>query len=315
MCKIFSDNKVMNIKEKIRVVPDFPTPGIQFYDITTLFSDAQAFRETIDAMVQIARKFEPDVVVALESRGFFFGPTIAYQLGVPFVPVRKKGKLPYTTYQETYLLEYGSATMEIHTDACSENQKVLIVDDVLATGGSMAAAIAAQLLNINNDVILESLTTFAGVEHRLQYVATVRGVRWINDSKATNVNSCWYALEAMTTPTVLILGGKDKGNDYSEIDQLVLDKCHTLVFMGLHNEKLIEHFSALGYKPAAIDSQKSDGSKRYIDTNTLADAVRACYNVARDGDTVLLSPCCASFDLFKSYEDRGEQFMAAVRNL
>ena len=180
---------------------------------------------------------------------------------------------------------------------------------------SMAAAIAAQLLNINNDVILESLTTFAGVEHRLQYVATVRGVRWINDSKATNVNSCWYALEAMTTPTVLILGGKDKGNDYSEIDQLVLDKCHTLVFMGLHNEKLIEHFSALGYKPAAIDSQKSDGSKRYIDTNTLADAVRACYNVARDGDTVLLSPCCASFDLFKSYEDRGEQFMAAVRNL
>ena len=180
---------------------------------------------------------------------------------------------------------------------------------------SMAAAITAQLLNINNDVILESLTTFAGVEHRLQYVATVRGVRWINDSKATNVNSCWYALEAMTTPTVLILGGKDKGNDYSEIDQLVLDKCHTLVFMGLHNEKLIEHFSALGYKPAAIDSQKSDGSKRYIDTNTLADAVRACYNAARNGDTVLLSPCCASFDLFKSYEDRGEQFMAAVRNL
>ena len=180
---------------------------------------------------------------------------------------------------------------------------------------SMAAAITAQLLNINNDVILESLTTFAGVEHRLQYVATVRGVRWINDSKATNVNSCWYALEAMTTPTVLILGGKDKGNDYSEIDQLVLDKCHTLVFMGLHNEKLIEHFSALGYKPADIEGQHSDGSKRYVDTNTLADAVRACYNVARDGDTVLLSPCCASFDLFKSYEDRGEQFMAAVRNL
>ncbi len=180
---------------------------------------------------------------------------------------------------------------------------------------SMAAAITAQLLNINNDVILESLTTFAGVEHRLQYVATVRGVRWINDSKATNVNSCWYALEAMTTPTVLILGGKDKGNDYSEIDQLVLDKCHTLVFMGLHNEKLIEHFSALGYKPADIEGQHSDGSKRYVDTNTLADAVRACYNAARDGDTVLLSPCCASFDLFKSYEDRGEQFMAAVRNL
>jgi len=172
---------------------------------------------------------------------------------------------------------------------------------------SMAAAITAQLLHIKNDVIRESLTKFEGVEHRLQYVATVRGVRWINDSKATNVNSCWYALEAMTTPTVLILGGKDKGNDYSEIDKLVLEKCHTLVFMGLHNEKLIEHFGQLGYSP--------DGERRYIDTHTLADAVQACYDAARDGDTVLLSPCCASFDLFKSYEDRGEQFMAEVRKL
>ena len=172
---------------------------------------------------------------------------------------------------------------------------------------SMAAAIAAQVLHIKNDVIRESLTSFEGVEHRLQYVATVRGVRWINDSKATNVNSCWYALEAMTTPTVLILGGKDKGNDYSEIDELVKQKCHTLVFMGLHNEKLIEHFSALGYSP--------DGERRFIDTHTLADAVQACYNAAREGDTVLLSPCCASFDLFKSYEDRGEQFMAAVKDL
>ena len=172
---------------------------------------------------------------------------------------------------------------------------------------SMAAAIAAQVLHIKNDVIRESLTSFEGVEHRLQYVATVRGVRWINDSKATNVNSCWYALEAMTTPTVLILGGKDKGNDYSEIDELVKQKCHTLVFMGLHNEKLIEYFSALGYSP--------DGERRFIDTHTLADAVQACYNAAREGDTVLLSPCCASFDLFKSYEDRGEQFMAAVKDL
>ena len=141
LCKFFWTKKVMNIKEKIRVVPDFPTPGIQFYDITTLLNDGQAFRETIDAMVQIAKKFNPDVVIALESRGFFFGPVIAYQLGIPFVPVRKKGKLPYKTYQETYLLEYGSATMEIHTDAMPENQKVLIIDDVLATGGSMAAAI------------------------------------------------------------------------------------------------------------------------------------------------------------------------------
>lgn len=141
MCTFFLDQKVMNIKEKIRVVPDFPTPGIQFYDITTLLNDAQAYRETIDSMVLIAKKFNPDVVVALESRGFFFGTCLALELGVPFVPVRKKGKLPFKTYQESYLLEYGSATMEIHTDAMPENKKVLIIDDVLATGGSMSAAV------------------------------------------------------------------------------------------------------------------------------------------------------------------------------
>ena len=166
---------------------------------------------------------------------------------------------------------------------------------------SMAASIAAQVLHIKNDVIRESLKQFAGVEHRLQYVATVRGVRFINDSKATNVNSCWYALEAMTTPTVLILGGKDKGNDYSEIDELVRQKCHTLVFMGLHNEKLREHFGSFGLN--------------IIDTDNLHDAVQGAYNAANEGDTVLLSPCCASFDLFTSYEDRGDQFMAAVRKL
>ncbi|MBR6018459.1 MAG: UDP-N-acetylmuramoyl-L-alanine--D-glutamate ligase [Paludibacteraceae bacterium] len=166
---------------------------------------------------------------------------------------------------------------------------------------SMAATLAARVVGIRNEVIRESLTTFGGVEHRLQYVATVRGVRFINDSKATNVNSCWYALESMNTPTVLILGGKDKGNDYSEIDELVREKCHTLVFMGLHNEKLREHFADFGLN--------------IIDTDNLHDAVQGAYEAAHEGDTVLLSPCCASFDLFRSYEDRGEQFMEAVRKL
>ena len=166
---------------------------------------------------------------------------------------------------------------------------------------SMAAGLAAQILNIHNDVIRESLQQFTGVDHRLQYVATVKGVRYVNDSKATNVNSCWYALDSMTTPTVLILGGTDKGNDYSEIDQLVLEKCHTLIFMGKDNGKLIQHFESMGVK--------------YISTNRLQDAVQAAYQSANEGDTVLLSPCCASFDLFKNYEDRGEQFAKAVRSL
>ena len=176
---------------------------------------------------------------------------------------------------------------------------------------SMAATIAANVVGIKNEVIRESLKTFQGVEHRLQYVATVRGVRFINDSKATNVNSCWYALESMTTPTVLILGGKDKGNDYSEIDDLVREKCHTLVFMGLHNEKLREHFGALNQQLIANSQQPI----AIIDTDNLHDAIQGAYEAAHEGDTVLLSPCCASFDLFKSYEDRGDQFMAAVRNL
>ena len=166
---------------------------------------------------------------------------------------------------------------------------------------SMAAGLAAQILNIHNDVIRESLQQFTGVDHRLQYVTTVRGVRYINDSKATNVNSCWYALESMTTPTVLILGGTDKGNDYSEIDALIKEKCHTLIFMGKDNSKLVAHFSALGI--------------RYVSTDNLQDAVMAAYQHAQSGDSVLLSPCCASFDLFQNYEDRGKQFMQAVRNL
>lgn len=166
---------------------------------------------------------------------------------------------------------------------------------------SLAATIAARCLSIHDEVISESLRKFPGVAHRLQYVATVRGVRWINDSKATNVNSCWYALESMTTPTVLILGGKDKGNDYSEIDELVRQKCKALVFMGLHNEKLREHFGSFGLP--------------IVDVDNLHDAIRGAYDLAQDGDTVLLSPCCASFDLFRSYEDRGDQFMAAVRKL
>lgn len=166
---------------------------------------------------------------------------------------------------------------------------------------SMAAGLAAQILNIHNDVIRESLQQFAGVDHRLQYVATVKGVRYVNDSKATNVNSCWYALESMTSPTVLILGGTDKGNDYSEIDELVKEKCHTLIFMGKDNCKLIQHFGGMGVK--------------YISTDSLHDAVQAAYQSAHDGDTVLLSPCCASFDLFKNYEDRGKQFMHMVRTL
>lgn len=164
---------------------------------------------------------------------------------------------------------------------------------------SMAAGLSACLLDVKKEDIRRALADFEGVEHRLEYVATVNGVRYINDSKATNVNSCWYALESMPKNTVLILGGKDKGNDYTEIEPLVLKKVKAIVCMGKDNAKLLDFFKG---KVAEIR-----------DTHSLDEAVKACAEIAQSGDTVLLSPCCASFDLFKSYEDRGEQFKAAVK--
>ena len=166
---------------------------------------------------------------------------------------------------------------------------------------SMAAGLSASILDIKDDKIRSALEDFEAVEHRLEYVDTVNDVRYVNDSKATNVNSTWYALESMTTPTVLILGGKDKGNDYTEIEELVKEKVKAIVCMGKDNSKLLDFFKG---KVDAIS-----------DTHSIEEAVKECARLASEGDTVLLSPCCASFDLFKSYEDRGEQFKAEVRKL
>ena len=166
---------------------------------------------------------------------------------------------------------------------------------------SMAAGLSASILKIKKDTIREALMDFEAVEHRLEFVREVDGVRWVNDSKATNVNSTWYALESMKTPTVLILGGKDKGNDYSEIEELVSGKVRAIVCMGKDNAKLLDFFGGK--------------VKEIRDTHSLEDAVAACRELAQKGDTVLLSPCCASFDLFSSYEDRGDKFKAAVRAL
>ena len=181
------------------------------------------------------------------------------------------------------------------------------INDVYIKGihnmyNSMAASLAASIVGVPDAVIKEALSLFKGVEHRLEYVDTIKGVRYINDSKATNIDSCWYALQSMTTPTVLILGGTDKGNDYNAILDLVKQKVHTLVFMGVDNAKLVKFFSENSNIP-------------FVDTHSLKDAVEACYNAAKEGDTVLLSPCCASFDLFKNYENRGELFKEAVRAL
>lgn len=166
---------------------------------------------------------------------------------------------------------------------------------------SMAAGISARIAGIRKEKIRESFATFEGLEHRLEFVATVRGVDFINDSKATNVNSVWYALESMKQPTVLILGGQDKGNDYNEIMELVKEKVKAIVCMGIDNKPIHD----------AFDGEIDD----IVDTNSAEAAVKAAYAIAEKGDAVLLSPACASFDLFKNYEDRGRQFKEAVRSL
>lgn len=179
--------------------------------------------------------------------------------------------------------------------------------DLLALTGthnlynSLASGIAAKVEGIHNENIRASLSDFAGVEHRLEKVVRVRGVDYINDSKATNVNSCWYALKSVNSKVVLILGGTDKGNNYVEIEELVKQKARALIFLGVDNTKLHNFFD--GKAP------------RIEDARSMEEAVSKAYRLAEKGDTVLLSPCCASFDLFTSYEDRGNQFKTCVRNL
>ena len=210
----------------------------------------------------------------------------------PFAEKKEEGLAAFVEQNKVYFTKPIEFNME---------QEELALTGTHNWFNSRAAGISANIAGIRKECIREALSDFKGVEHRLEKVTRVRGVDYINDSKATNVNSCWYALSSMKTKTVLILGGKDKGNDYNEIAGLVKEKCSGLIFLGLHNEKLHAFFDGFGLPIADVQSMK--------------DAVDAAYHMAKKGETVLLSPCCASFDLFKSYEDRGEQFKECVRNL
>jgi UDP-N-acetylmuramoylalanine--D-glutamate ligase len=166
---------------------------------------------------------------------------------------------------------------------------------------SMAAGISARIAGVRQEKIRETFTRFKGLAHRLEFVATIRGVDFINDSKATNVNSVWFALESMDKPTILILGGQDKGNDYTEIVELVKQKVKAIVCLGINNKPIHDAFDAV------VDT--------IIETGSAAEAVHAAYACSENGDVVLLAPACASFDRFNNFEDRGEQFKEAVRNL
>ncbi|HET6254337.1 MAG TPA: UDP-N-acetylmuramoyl-L-alanine--D-glutamate ligase [Puia sp.] len=216
----------------------------------------------------------------------------------------KSNPLPFTMQQETN--KGGSirnGQMNINTG--TERLQMSIYDFALKgihnQYNTMAAGIAAATVGIRKEKIREAIKSFEALEHRMEYVLTVRGVEFINDSKATNVNSTWYALESMDKPTILILGGVDKGNDYSLIRDLVKEKVKAIVCLGVDNRKIHEAFQ--------------NDVPLMVNTGSAEEAVRAAFHFAVKGDVVLLSPACASFDLFKNYEDRGRQFKEAVRDL
>ena len=220
------------------------------------------------------------------------------------LPKYKHGKLyPFAEEKQENISAYTEEEKIVFTEPVPFNMEL---EELSLTGkhnlyNSLAAGISANVAGIRKETIREALSSFTGVEHRLEKVAKVNGVEYINDSKATNVNSCWYALQSMKTKTVLILGGKDKGNDYNEIAELIKEKCSGLIFLGADNSKLHDFFKDFGLPIA--------------DTSSMQECVSEAYRMAQPGETVLLSPCCASFDLFKSYEDRGKQFKECVCKL
>ena len=222
----------------------------------------------------------------------------------------KAQQLPFTLNETNLknqdLETFSASTNNTHiTINPNQNPLIMTIQELALQGkhnlyNSMASGIAARIMEVRKDVIRECLTDFQNIEHRLEHVNTVYGMNFINDSKATNVNSTWYALESMSTPTVWIAGGVDKGNNYDLIKDMVKKKVKTIVCIGKDNSKLIEAFGDM----ATI-----------IEVDNMRDAVYNAYKSGEKGDAILLSPSCASFDLFEDYEDRGRQFKEAVRNL
>ena len=249
----------------------------------------------IDAKLRILQNQQPDdAFVYWNDDPIIKKELPKYRHGklYPFAEKLQEGSAAYTHEEKLIFTEPTPFNMELEELSLTGKHNLY---------NSMAAGISANVAGIHKETIREALSTFAGVEHRLEKVATVDGVEYINDSKATNVNSCWYALQSMKKKTILILGGKDKGNDYSEIAELVKGKCTGLIFLGADNSKLLEFFKDYGLPIA--------------DTHSIEECVQEAHRMAKSGEAVLLSPCCASFDLFKSYEDRGRQFKNLVSKL
>lgn len=216
----------------------------------------------------------------------------------------KARQFPFSIHEkieEGACLIENELTITINKNPLNMNIEELALQGKHNAHNSMAAGIAARLVEVRKEAIRESLSDFQSVEHRLEPVGRINNIDFVNDSKATNVNSTWYALESVNTPVVWIVGGVDKGNDYTQLFELVQSKVHSIVCLGTDNQKIIEAFS--------------DKVENIVEAGSAQEAVNLSYRLAKKGDTVLLSPACASFDLFENYEDRGRQFKNAVRSL
>ena len=212
---------------------------------------------------------------------------------LPFSIKRKEGMSAYT--------ENNNLIIQTHNQTITMSIQELALQGKHNLYNSMASGIASRILEIRKEVVRESFSDFENIEHRLEFVNSVHGIDFINDSKATNVNSTWYALESLQSPIIWIAGGVDKGNDYSMLTELVQNRVKAIVCLGTDNKKLIKAFKEI--VPVIVEAASAD------------EAVQTAYRLGKKGDTVLLSPCCASFDLFENYEDRGRQFKASVRSL
>ena len=284
----FQLDGMYDFKADIAVLMNITPDHLDRYD--------HCFQNYINAKFRITRNMRPEDC-------FIFCSDDEVTIGELNKIVIQAKKLPFTqngTVEEGAWLDDDTMRVRYEGDEFDILVRDLSLEGRHNVYNSMAAAITGKIMKVTNETIRRSLTTFEGVEHRMEKVLSVGGVLYVNDSKATNVNSTWYALESVQTPIVLILGGTDKGNDYAPIADLVREKVKAIVCLGVDNKKIKDFFG---------------GMVPVYETLSAEECVNKCATLAVSGDTVLLSPCCASFDLFKNYEDRGRQFKEAVRKL
>ena len=287
----FQLDNVYDFKADIAIITNITPDHLDRYD--------HKMENYVKAKFRITRNMnEEDCFIFCSDDEITIGQLDEILIKARKLPFTQKGKVEQGAY-----VEDDRMIVKVGEDECDMFLNELALGGRHNVYNSMAAAIAGKVMDIDNDTIRQSLSSFQAVEHRLEKVLSIKDVLYINDSKATNVDAAWYALDCQTRPVVWIVGGTDKGNDYSVLNDLVRQKVRKIVCLGVDNRKIHEAFEGIV------------GAENIVDTRSAEECVKTCASLANPGDVVLLSPCCASFDLFTCYEDRGERFKDAVRNL